>query len=659
MMLRVFAAIFIGVISFSRLACAHDKFDSVALVRQADLVLNQYLSQPDQAMSAARQLLASSIEQQSTYFQGYAYYLLAKSNWSVGNLGSSAEFAFKALRTLEHTSYKPLMGEVLIVMARTLTELRNFKEADQLLAQAEELSVAIGSNTLKAGVYRERSMLQIERKDYRGAIASADVGLAIYEAAGDTLDASVLYGRKAKAYCALGEFDKSTYFNDRSIYLDALVGNKRGLGIQYYQAAVNAYKLEEFDKSNAMLKKSLALVTEIGGLSTLVKIHHLQGLIFAKQHKTDSAVASFRLSGLLKDSLHNKERNSKFEEMKSLYALEQKDNAILELKRYQDWQNLLTIGLSVGIVMLLLLIFVLWRMRSIQARANEALQSRNLAIEQQKEEIQAQAEKLLQLNQLKSKLFSVISHDLRGPIANLHALLSLLTSRAMTAEEFISISHKLKSNLNLTQRTLENLLNWSLSQMDGIKTEAQQFDMRHAIDEVCHLMTEVAERKHLSFDTFDSVATLVSADLNQVQLILRNLVHNAIKFSKQNSIIRVYTSADARHCCISVEDSGIGMTAEEAGLIQDHPHHFTKVGTHEEKGTGLGLLLCKEFVKRNGGLLHIKSMPGKGTTVSFTLPLATPDTTEPPSPGVVSQGKGRSSRTPAAESAHAVQARAL
>jgi signal transduction histidine kinase len=192
----------------------------------------------------------------------------------------------------------------------------------------------------------------------------------------------------------------------------------------------------------------------------------------------------------------------------------------------------------------------------------------------------------------------------------------------MTADEFINISHKLKTNLNVTQRTLENLLNWSLSQMDGIKTEKKKFDVRMVIDEVCHLMREIAERKHLTFETVEPAPALVIADLNQIQLILRNLIHNAIKFSKQNSVIRVHTTTDATHCCIRVEDHGIGMTAEETGMIQGHPHYFTKVGTHEEKGTGLGLLLCKEFVKRNGGELSIRSMPGQGTTVSFTIPLA-------------------------------------
>ncbi|MGC3945142.1 MAG: ATP-binding protein [Chryseolinea sp.] len=598
------------------------ELDSMALTRKGELAIHTYLSTPDSSISEARQLLEAGIVNRSTWFQANAYFLLAKAHWAKGRLGTSTEFGFNALRILENSKYDDLKGEVLLTLARSLTELKNYDQANAFLDQAETLAGTIKSTSLQAGVYRERSMLLMERKDYRGSIHTADKGLAIYEASGDTLDASVLYGRKAKAYCALGEFDLSESFNNKAIYLDSLVGNKRGLGIQYYQAAVNAYKLQKFDKSNALLKKSFSLLNELGGLGNLIKAHHLQALIFARQHKTDSAVSEFKLEAAMKDSLYNSESVGKFVEMQSAYQLQEKDKAILALEQSKGRQQLITIGLSIGIVLLLALIFVLWRLRLIQKHANEALTSRNLAIEQQKEEMQAQAEKLFELNQLKSKLFSVISHDLRGPISNLHALLSLLTTKAMTAEEFISISQKLKTNLNVTQRTLENLLNWSLSQMDGIKTETKSFDVRVVIDEVCNLMGEIAERKHLTFETSASTPTTVMADLNQVQLILRNLIHNAIKFSKQNSAIKVVTSANASHCTIRIEDHGIGMTPEETEMLQDRPHHFTKVGTHEEKGTGLGLLLCKEFVKRNGGDLRIQSTPGKGTTVSFTIPLA-------------------------------------
>jgi two-component system sensor histidine kinase/response regulator len=236
--------------------------------------------------------------------------------------------------------------------------------------------------------------------------------------------------------------------------------------------------------------------------------------------------------------------------------------------------------------------------------------------------MEVQAESLQQLNYLKSKLFSVISHDLRGPIANLQSLLELLTKRVLAPQEFMAVSEKLKTNLDVTQRTLENLLNWSLSQMEGLRTEHETVEIRSALDETCRLMDEVAKRKNVKIENITKDSINVIADPNQLQLILRNLIHNAIKFSKADGNVLVSASVDNRVCVVRVKDFGIGMTKVEIGMIMASQEYFTKAGTQEEKGTGLGLILCKEFITRHGGTLNIDSIPGKETTVSFTLPLA-------------------------------------
>src|SRR6187401_1159267 len=124
MSLRATVAI-LAWIAFSK-AHAHEKFDSLALTRKAQFAIHNYLSNPDLSITEAKQVLDAGVELRSTYFQGYAYFLLAKSHWAKGSLGSSTEFGFKALRVLENSAYEQLTGEVLLVLARTLTELKNY-----------------------------------------------------------------------------------------------------------------------------------------------------------------------------------------------------------------------------------------------------------------------------------------------------------------------------------------------------------------------------------------------------------------------------------------------------------------------------------------------------------------------------------------------------
>jgi signal transduction histidine kinase len=315
--------------------------------------------------------------------------------------------------------------------------------------------------------------------------------------------------------------------------------------------------------------------------------------------------------------------------MQSLYELASKEQTISkleqenEIKRQQvKIQRLFTGFLLVGIVFLALMIFLLQRYRKLQDQTNIELANKNQSIEQQKEEIQSQAETLQQLNQLKSKLFSVISHDLRGPMATLYALLDLLTRKKMTADEFISVSEKLKINMDVTQRTLENLLSWSLSQMEGLKTDPKTINVKNTIHDACHLMSEASQQKNIAIEKNIEESIYVSADADQLQLILRNLIHNAIKFSKPYDTISVSALKNGQVCRVCIKDLGIGMSKAELETIISGKHHFSKTGTMQEKGTGLGLLLCQEFIKLNGGDFIIKSNVNQGTEVIFTLPLA-------------------------------------
>lgn len=598
------------------------ELDSIALSNKAAQAYRLFLAKPDTSINIAREIAIAGMAAHNTYFEGYGYFIQAKAYWTKGNYRLSTEFGFKALELFENTRHTLLWGETLLSLARTFIDLKNYDQARRFLDLASGLANTQKNERLLADVFRERSMLLLELRQYDSALYWSDKGIAMYQEFLDTLNMSILYGRKARVYTQIGDFETSIKYNKKAIELDSLVGNRRALGIAYYQAALNEYNLKHADRSVELLKKSISLVKEIGTFNTLIRAHGLLAEIYSSQGKTDLAFQQMKITSQFKDSLYNTEKSGQIQEMQSLYELGKKEAMIQSLEKEKKNQRYFAIFLLVGIVLLLLLISVLYRLRIIQAKTNAALEAKNIAIEQQREEMQTQAENLHQLNQLKSKLFSVISHDLRGPIGNLQALLELLTSKAMSTDEFMFISYKLKSNLNVTQRTLENLLSWSLSQMEGLKTVQNQFDIRYIIDDACNLMEEIAQRKNITFEKFSETSIPVMADHNQIQLILRNLIHNAIKFSREDSRVLVRAEPSSTYCRISVQDFGIGMTPVETDMILGKEEFFSRTGTNQEKGTGLGLLLCKEFIKRNGGSLSIESAPGVGTSVSFTVPLA-------------------------------------
>lgn len=253
---------------------------------------------------------------------------------------------------------------------------------------------------------------------------------------------------------------------------------------------------------------------------------------------------------------------------------------------------------------------------------NNELLVRNVTIESQKMEIEEQASKLAELNGTKDKLLSVLSHDLRGPVGNLSSVMSLLKSKHLSQEEFQHVSEHLRLDVDTTYKMLEEVLHWVTSQQQGIVPSPVVFHVETLVEEVIQLASSLALAKHIRIEIGDLREALVRADRDHIRIILRNLVNNAIKFSPDRSVIRIHVTTEERHIRISIADQGPGISAERVERIMRGEKIDSTRGTKGEKGTGLGLLLCRDFIQYNHGVFFISSSEGKGTTISFTLPRA-------------------------------------
>lgn len=250
---------------------------------------------------------------------------------------------------------------------------------------------------------------------------------------------------------------------------------------------------------------------------------------------------------------------------------------------------------------------------------NKVLQETNEKIEKQKAEIEEKAKELSDLNSLKNKLFSVISHDMKTPMYALRNLFGSMQQSGMSGEEIKAIIPDVVTDLNYTTGLMENLLHWVKSQMNAAGIYPQRLDMRMIAEDVINVQQLQAASKNISISCSIAKHCGVYADKDMVKLILRNLLSNAIKFTPVKGKINIHLGPEGDFCKVSVTDNGIGMDEESIACIHQQNYYSTN-GTAKESGTGLGLMLCKDFVTRNGGSLIIESKPGKGSTFSFTLP---------------------------------------
>lgn len=236
-------------------------------------------------------------------------------------------------------------------------------------------------------------------------------------------------------------------------------------------------------------------------------------------------------------------------------------------------------------------------------------------------QFQKYSEELKELNATKDKFFSIIAHDLKSPFNGISGLSEIMKDEAKyldtaTIEQYAELIHSTSQN---AYQLLENLLDWARVQQSRMPFRPEALLLKRIVSEVVELLCEKASSKKITLTNAVPENMIVKADENMLKTIIRNLVSNALKFTSTNGTIGINAVSYLNETEISVKDTGIGIKKDDIGKIFKIDSNFSRPGTENEKGTGLGLLLCKEFVEKHGGEFRVESEEGKGSTFSFTI----------------------------------------
>lgn len=235
------------------------------------------------------------------------------------------------------------------------------------------------------------------------------------------------------------------------------------------------------------------------------------------------------------------------------------------------------------------------------------------------DQLRIQSADLWTLNKLKDRLFSIISHDLRGPLNSINEIMKMLNEGILTEDEFRSVVPRLSKHIGYTSGLLENLLFWSKSQLQGEVVNPVHFKVSEVADSILPLYESAINEKELRVVNHIDEECMVYADKDMIQLIIRNLISNAVKFCRRGGNITLSSQSDGNASIISFTDTGIGISESDLKRLFEMDA-FTTRGTDNERGTGIGLLLCKDFIKKNKGKIWVESEPGKGTIFFIELP---------------------------------------
>lgn len=240
------------------------------------------------------------------------------------------------------------------------------------------------------------------------------------------------------------------------------------------------------------------------------------------------------------------------------------------------------------------------------------------------EKLENQAKELKQLNELKDKYFSIISHDLKGPVFGVKELIYLTNSGIISEKEFMEMLPEVSKNMEHVAILLENLLAWTSSQLKGEYLQLQFIDLQTVIKNQKNLLERIAKDKNIEIILNGEKEIHVKADKNMMELVFRNLISNAIKFSNPNSKVEISCSPDTEKIKISIRDYGVGIPEENLQKLNSGISFSTR-GQSNESGTGLGMLMVKEYLMKNEGSLEIKSKLNEGSEFIVTLPLVQPE----------------------------------
>jgi two-component system sensor histidine kinase/response regulator len=501
-----------------------------------------------------------------------------------------------------------------------LVSLKNYDEALYTFNQALNYLSQINPNhKFKGEVLQNISDLYFQKSDFKNAIDFCNDAIIANNQTFDNFHLAENYLARAKCYQALANYANAKDDAFKAIAYAEDTQNQNALVNSLNFLASIAINFGEYPKANSLLKKSLEISKNNLLHTQQLKVYESMSLL-AKSSTDFSNNSSFEDDyRLLNDSLNNPSRINQLKQFSDYYSSKNKEVVQSSTKKEElskadktDYKNLLLFFSVFALLLSGVLAFLF-------VKRNKEIKQAKLFIAEQDQQIKEQKEALEALNHLKNRFFSIVSHDLRGPILSLKGMLDLHHNDLMTPEETKYFMNELNQNFGNTATLVDNLLTWSKSQIKGEKLIKRKIDLSEIVNQVILIaQPKIAEKQIIIHQQIEQKHAY--ADEEAVAVVIRNLVSNALKFVEVGGTIHISSHKQDKYALISIKDDGVGMTKEQVDKISNHTF-YTTTGTQKEKGNGLGLFLCTEFVKKNGGDFWIESEKDKGSFFYFTLPI--------------------------------------
>ena len=588
---------------------------------------------------------------------GYNYYMRQK-------YPEALDYNQKAAKLAEELGYVRQLSFCLNIIAIIQNAQGNHSAALENLLKTLETAEVLEDQKEIAACMTNIGITYINLENYPLALEYHLKALKINQENNSFNQVAVCYNNIGMIYEKQGQFPNALDFYNKALKLGDEQNNKQNHPV--YLNNIGVIHLKQNDLLNALeyFKKSLAYSLKSGQKNNLCETYLNIGSIYLKQKKFKEALQMTQMSFEIANELHLLEyQKSNYDQLSAIYAATQnykeaynayksfkqlndsifsktniqkitgleysykfekeKQAAALEEQKRQfehaqaDHKIELTLyTFAAGFLMLMIIVFIMYRSYRLKVKTNEVL-----AI--QKNEITEKNEQLNELNATKDKFFSIIAHDLKNPFNSILGFSDMLVMNIsnLPPEKLLKMATSINNSAKSAYKLLENLLEWSRAQTGSIKFQQEKIMVKTLFDAAYDITQGIASNKNITLTTSLNENFEVFVDKNMINTVLRNLITNAIKYTNKGGEINLTGQRIQKTIFISVMDNGVGIAPEIIDKLFKISEKISTAGTEKEPGTGLGLLLCKEFVKKHGGEIVVKSELGKGSEFTFSLPL--------------------------------------
>lgn len=461
-----------------------------------------------------------------------------------------------------------------------------------------------------ASAYRELNQFDI-------ALEYAD--LAIEDVIGQKDFSGLMYAFSTKGEILFSQkkYDSALYFMQEAynIGLEHHVHTDYSEAFCLYGMAVNHFHLRDTAKAMALGNKAYIIADKDHLIFTQRDIALLMSRIWQQLSNIDSAFFYQARVLEIDNKIQSKEKTS---QLNNIIFREQEEKMEQQIVKTKKQQNLSIVGAIVAFVLICLLLLFVMVNKKIRSLYQQ-LKVQKETIEVYNHQLAAQRDELDNLNQLKDRMFSAVMHDFKTPINTLESMLNLLIKKHMSPDEAVPVSKKLLQSVQQSKASINNIITWIKSHFQGFNPQKEPIDCDSLFSEIKIYHTSPAREKEITIEVENDITELFLSDREILFIVLNNLMSNAIKFTNRNGEVSLKSRIEGETVVFEVSDTGIGIPAEARKQLFGVSNYST-TGTSLEKGTGLGLLICRELLEKIGGTISVKSEIGKGSTFRVAIP---------------------------------------